>query len=102
MGGLARLRRSRLARLNCLLALWRSLMAARARCGAYPQPLSLENSEPWDDPDSVLRNRLSDDRHIEAHIFARHLVEIDDLKRPAAPDKCVGAVIAGNADRLKR
>ena len=76
-------------------------MAVRARRRAHAQFLSLENPEPRDVADSVLRNRRTDDRHIEAHIFARDLVEIDDLEGPAAPHKRRGAVIAANLRGLK-
>src|ERR1051325_1704724 len=77
-------------------------MAAWTRCRAHAEPLSLENPEPRDVADTVLRDRRADDRHIEAHILARDLVEIDDLKAPAATQKGDRAVIASNAGRLNR
>src|SRR5262249_44100082 len=88
------------ARCDSLLTLRCCLLAVRARCDAHPQPLSLENPDPRDVADPTLRNRRADDRHVEAHIFAWDLVDLDDLKGPAAPDKCGGTVIAANAGGL--
>ena len=48
-----------------------------------------------------MRNRSADDLQVEARIFARDLVQIDELKPPVAQDKGRASVIAANVGRLK-
>src|SRR5260370_10901013 len=58
-----------------------------------PQRFRLEDPQTRDLPDPVPGDRLTHHRDIEAHILARHPVEIDDLEAPMAADIGGGALI---------
>src|SRR5260370_14043238 len=66
-----------------------------------PQRLGLEDPRPGDPAHPVPGNRLPHHRDIEAHIVARHLVEIDDFKSPAPRHIGGRTVIAMKPGRLQ-